>query len=76
MSPAEYRAHRGKLGLTQTGLAARLGVPRESISRRETGEQRITPEAVLALRALSPARARRSGGSNNAMSHERSELAP
>jgi DNA-binding XRE family transcriptional regulator len=52
VSPAEYRAHREKLGLTQAGLAALLGVPRESISRRETGEQRITPEAVLALRAI------------------------
>jgi transcriptional regulator with XRE-family HTH domain len=52
MSPADYKAHRKKLGLTQAGLAALLGVPRESISRRESGKQAITAEAVLALRAI------------------------
>jgi DNA-binding XRE family transcriptional regulator len=52
MSPDEYKAHREKLGLTQAGLAALLGVPRESISRREHGIQSITAEMVLALDAL------------------------
>ena len=64
MSPVEYRAHRGKLGLTQAALAALLGVPRESISRRESGKQAITAEAVLALRAIRQKKDRASGGSN------------
>ena len=64
MSPAEYRAHREKLGLTQAGLAALLGVPRESISRRESGKQAITAEAVLALRAIRPKKDKAPGGSN------------
>jgi DNA-binding XRE family transcriptional regulator len=64
VSPDDYKAHREKLGLTQAGLAARLGLPRTAIVKREAGDQRITEEAALALRALSPARARRSGGSN------------
>jgi len=65
VSPDDYKATREKLGLTQAGLAALLGVPRESISRRETGDQRITEEAVLALRAIRPKKQKRSGGSNN-----------
>lgn len=56
MSPAEYRSHREKLGLTQAGLAARLGIPREAVVRREAGTQRITEEAAIALRALKPAK--------------------
>jgi DNA-binding XRE family transcriptional regulator len=52
MSPADYKAHREKLGLTQAGLAALLGVPRESISRRESGLQKITTEMALALGRL------------------------
>lgn len=64
MSPAEYKAHREKLGFTQAGLAARLGLPRTAIVKREAGDQRITEEAALALRALSPEKRKRSGGSN------------
>lgn len=52
MSPAEYKATREKLGLTQAGLAALLGVPRETISRREHGIQSITTEMELALGRL------------------------
>lgn len=69
MSPADYKATREKLGLTQAGLAARLGLPRTAIVKREAGDQRITEEAALALRALSPARARRSGRSNAVVSN-------
>ena len=58
MSPAEYRAHREKLGLTQAGLAALLGVSRETVNRRESGEQPITHEAALALDALQARRER------------------
>jgi DNA-binding XRE family transcriptional regulator len=54
MSPDQYRALRLALGLTQGGLAERLGVPREAIVRREAGTQRITEEAAIALRALKP----------------------
>ena len=52
MSPAEYKATREKLGLTQAGLAALLGLAREAIVRREAGTQRITEEAAIALRSF------------------------
>lgn len=59
MTGAEYKAHREKLGLTQAELAAYLGVTRETINRRESGGN-ITGEAALALRALPPAKRKRS----------------
>lgn len=52
MTPAEYKTLREKLGLTQAGLAARLGVTRKTINARENGAK-ITEEAALAIRALS-----------------------
>lgn len=52
MDATEYRKLRDKLGLTQAGLAARLGVTRETITRRETGAATITEEAALAIRSL------------------------
>ena len=52
MSPAEYRAHRKKRGLTQAALAELLGVPREAVVRREGGTQPIIPEATMALLSL------------------------
>jgi len=52
MSPAEYKQKRQRRGLTQAALAALLGVPRETVSRRENGKQQITEEAALALRSL------------------------
>jgi DNA-binding XRE family transcriptional regulator len=52
MIPAEYKAIREKLGLTQAGLAARLGVTRKTINARENGAK-ITEEAALAIRSLS-----------------------
>lgn len=52
MSPAQYRTERTQLGLTQAGLAARLGLAREAIVRREAGTQRITEEAAIALRSF------------------------
>lgn len=68
MSPAEYRAHREKLGLTQAGLAACLGLPRTAIVKREAGDQRITEEAALALRAIHrPKKDKASGGSNTSI---------
>lgn len=57
MSPADYKARRESLGLTQAQLAERLGIARETVARREAGHPRnpITPEAALALDALSSA---------------------
>lgn len=52
MRPDQYRALRLALGLTQGGLAERLGIPREAIVRREAGTQRITEEAAIALRSF------------------------
>jgi transcriptional regulator with XRE-family HTH domain len=50
----EYKNHRLGLGLTQAQLAAILGIPRTAICRRETGQQRITAEAVRAIKSLRP----------------------
>ena len=54
MSPDQYKAIREKLGLTQAGLAARLGVTRKTINSRETGATRITKEAAMAIKTLKP----------------------
>ena len=52
MTPDAYKAHREKLGLTQSGLASLLGVSRKTVNARETGAVRITKEAELAIGAL------------------------
>jgi len=52
MTAAEYKKSREQLRLTQAGLAALLGVPRTSISRRESGKLNISDEAALAIRQL------------------------
>ena len=52
MNPSEYKAHREKLGLTQAGLAARLGLSRKTINSRENEAVKITEEMAIALRAL------------------------
>lgn len=54
MKPEEYRALREQLALSQARLAEGLGVTRETVSRRETGDDRypITREAELAIRYL------------------------
>ena len=52
MTPQEYKKTRESLG-TQAEVAALLGVARETIARRETGKDRITREAALALLGLS-----------------------
>ena len=51
MNPANYKAQRELRG-TQASVAALLGVNRVTIARRETGEQVITTEAWMALKAL------------------------
>ena len=52
MTSSEYKAIREKLGLTQSGLAARLGVTRKTVNARENGAK-ITEEAALAILSLS-----------------------
>ena len=51
MNPETYKKTRESLG-TQAEVAAFLSVARETIARRETGKDRITREAALALEAL------------------------
>jgi len=51
MSPEKYKAIRQSMG-TQAGVAKMLGNTRETISRRESGKDRITTEAALAIEAL------------------------
>ena len=52
MTPAQYRRQRERLGLTQAELAARLGVTRETVTRRETGKKPITGEAEMAIKSI------------------------
>lgn len=52
MTPTQYRRHREQLRLTQAELAAKLGVSRETINRRESGKKAITGEAEMAIRSL------------------------
>jgi len=59
MTSDQYRNQREKLGLTQAELASLLGLPRTAVTKRENGEQRITEEAAIALRALPRAKAKR-----------------
>ena len=46
----QYRAVRLRLNYTQAELAAKLGITRETVSKRESGSEPITCEASLALR--------------------------
>lgn len=54
MTGADLRRRRQALGLSQTALAERLGVPQATISRWETGGHGIDQPTVLdlAIRAL------------------------
>ena len=51
MSPEKYKAIRKSIG-TQAEVASMLGNARETIARRESGKDRITTEAALAIEAL------------------------
>lgn len=57
VTPAQYKAEREARG-TQATVAARLGVNRVSLARRETGTQVITQEAWLALTSLPKGRSK------------------
>jgi hypothetical protein len=51
MTPEKYKAERTLRG-TQEQVAAKLGVTRVSLARRETGTRPISREAWLALLSL------------------------
>ena len=51
LTATEYQTARQQRG-TQAAVAARLGVSRVTVAKRETGAMVITTEAALALRAL------------------------
>lgn len=53
MTPAQYKAERIRLNLTQAKLAKVLQIARETVARREAGQVQITEEmrrAILSLR--------------------------
>lgn len=52
MTGREFRAHRLRLGLTQAALGKELEVTRETVSRWEGGQLRITRMTALALLQL------------------------
>jgi DNA-binding XRE family transcriptional regulator len=76
VSPAQYKSKREKLGLTQAGLAALLEVTRETVNRRESGEQPITHEAALAISSLRPAKTKRPRHTPNDRGEERAKRVP
>ena len=51
MNAKTYRKNREQLG-TQSEVARLLGVTRETINRRESGQNVITKEAGIAIAAL------------------------
>ena len=51
MTSAKYKKIREDIG-TQSEVSGMLGVARETVARRETGADKITKEAALALAAL------------------------
>jgi DNA-binding XRE family transcriptional regulator len=52
LTPTELQSWRKEAGLTQTGLAALLGVDTMTVSRWERGERAIPPFLRLALRGI------------------------
>jgi DNA-binding XRE family transcriptional regulator len=52
MQPEKYRELRKTIG-TQAEVAKLLGLSRLTIIRRESGNIAVTPEAAVAIRALS-----------------------
>ena len=52
MKPAELRALRERLGLSQGELAKRLGIDRNSVWRKEHGQRAITERDVIMLRQI------------------------
>jgi transcriptional regulator with XRE-family HTH domain len=52
MTPADLKARRASLGLTQAALAAILGVSVITVSRWERGDSPILPYLALALDSI------------------------
>lgn len=53
MTPAEIRAARKRLGLSQEGLAERMGVSRSLVEKWEIGLRKISASHAKLLRFLS-----------------------
>ena len=69
MTASEYKSERERRG-TQEEVAARLGVSRVTIARRETGTRPVIREAWLSLLAL-PKKRKRSKRPNEKLSDSR-----
>lgn len=52
MTPAQFKALRKKLAMTQTELAKALGVTQVTIARWETGRRKIAKTVQLAVEHL------------------------
>jgi predicted transcriptional regulator len=52
MTPIQFRKAREKLGLSQSGLGAVLGLKQPNICRREHGKRRISVIVELAIECL------------------------
>ena len=52
MTPAQLKAHRRRLGLTQAALAKALGVTLSAVEKWEGGQRPISRVVELALEAL------------------------
>lgn len=55
MDATQYKETRERLGLTQAGLAALMGVSLRTIANRESGVHPISHEAEVAIRSLAAA---------------------
>lgn len=65
-NPIAVKFARKVMGLSQTALAAKLGLTQETISRYETGALSISPEYRLALAGLLTGEEQRVRGSGDA----------
>jgi transcriptional regulator with XRE-family HTH domain len=69
MTPAELRALRAGLGLTQLGLARRVGVAANTVARWERGELAVHPLRLPRLRRMARDLARRNSAIANDLRH-------
>jgi len=65
MTPAQFRAIRERLGLSQAQLADRLGVAMNSVSRWEIGEREIHPMTAKLITFLEHEHRRAKRGTKN-----------
>ena len=52
MTAKQYRTLRETLNLSQSQLADKIGVTRETVVRRETSRRKVPEESALAITAL------------------------